>query len=102
MLRVPAIATLVIAAILLIHWLTAWAGAHHKLEAVDPLPEGRANYRITLDFPPERFHQLLLQDKGRLVGVRGNVVDMMDVEPGALRDIAGWYWVASVARWSGS
>ena len=43
--------------------------------AWEPLATGRANYRITLDFPPERFHQLLLQEKGRLVGVHGNVVE---------------------------
>ena len=101
MLKVPAIATGVIAAIVLIYWLVELAGAQRKLEAAAPLPAGRAHYRITLDFPPERFHQLLLQDQGRLVGVHGNVVDMMDVDPSALRDIAEHYWVASVARWSG-
>jgi hypothetical protein len=99
--KTPAIATAVLLAILLIYWSAALFGAHRKLTAFEPLPGGRAHYRITLDFPPERFHQLLLQEKGRLVGVHGNVVDMMDVEPGALRDIAEHYWVASVARWSG-
>src|SRR2546423_7765269 len=101
MLKVPAVATAVIAAIVLIYWLVGLAGAQRKLEAVAPLPVGRAHYRITLDFAPERFHQLLLHEKGRLVGVHGNVVDMMDVEPTALRDIAEHYWVAGVARWSG-
>jgi len=100
MLRLPAIATAVLAAILALYWAFAWAGASRKLAAIEPLPEGRASYRITLDFPPERFHQLFLQDKGRLVGVHGNVVDMMDVDPSALRAIAGHYWVASVERWS--
>jgi hypothetical protein len=99
--KTPAIATAVLLGIVLVYWLAALVGAHRKLEAVEPLPADRAHYRITLDFPPERFHQLLLQEKGRLVGVHGNVVDMMDVEPRALRDIAGNYWVAGVARWSG-
>jgi hypothetical protein len=100
MLRLPAIATAVVAAILALYWALAWAAADRKLAAVEPMSEGRASYRITLDFPPERFHQLYLQDKGRLVGVHGNVVDMMDVDPAALRAIAGHYWVASVERWN--
>src|SRR4051794_38271184 len=101
MLKVPAVATAVIVAILVIYWGGALLGAHRKLEAIEPLPSGRAHYRITLDFPPERFHQLVLQEKGRLVGVHGNVVDMMDVDLAALQDIAERYWVAGVARCSG-
>lgn len=100
MLKLPAAATAVVVAVLVAWWLMAWSGAARKLEGLEPLPQGRASYRITLEFPPERFHQLYLQDKGRLVGVHGNVVDMMDVEPSTLRSIAGHYWVASVARWS--
>ena len=100
MLKLPAAATGVVLAVVLGWWLVAWSGAARKLEPIEPLPQGRASYRITLDFPPERFHQLFLQDQGRLVGVHGNVVDMMDVEPAALRSIAGHYWVASVARWT--
>ena len=99
MLRVPAIATAVVAALVAVYWAVAWSGAQRKLAPLQPLLEARASYRVTLDFPPERFHQLYLQDKGRLVGVRGNVVDMMDVEPSAVRAIAGHYWVASVERW---
>ena len=99
MLRLPAIATAVVLAILGLYWALAWFAADRKLAAVEPLSEGRASYRVTLDFPPERFHQLYLQDKGRLVGVHGNVVDMMDVDAHALRAIAGHYWVASVERW---
>ena len=102
MLKLPAAATAVIVAVLVAYWLMGWSGAQRKLEVIEPLPEGRASYRITLEFPPERFHQLFLQDKGRLVGVHGNVVDMMDVESAALRAIAGHYWVASVAKWSGT
>jgi len=100
MLKLPVAATLVLLAIVLAWWLAAWSGAARKLEPIEPLPAGRASYRITLEFPPERFHQLFLQEKGRLVGVHGNVVDMMDLEPAALRSIAGHYWVASVARWN--
>ena len=99
--RVPLLATAVIAAALLVYWALAYAGGARKLQALEPLPGARANYRITLDFAPERFHQLVLQDKGRLVEVRGNTVFIMDVAPDALRDIARRYWVASIERWSG-
>lgn len=100
MLRVPAIATAVLVAIFVAYGLAAWSGAQRKLAPLEPLPQARGSYQVTLDFPPERFHQLFLQDKGRLVGVHGNVVDMMDVEPSALRSIAERYWVASIARWA--
>jgi hypothetical protein len=99
MLRVPALTSLVLALLLAAYWVAGTLGERDKLAALEPLP-ARADYRITLDFPPERFHQLFLQDKGRLVGVHGNVVDMMDVEPGALRAIARRYWVDSIARWT--
>ena len=101
MLRVPALATAVIAALLLTYWVLAWTGAARKLAPLEPVAEGRAHYRIALDFAPERFHQLVLQDLGRLVEVRGNTVYMMDVTPAALHDIAERYWVASIERWSG-
>jgi hypothetical protein len=101
MLRLPALATAVIVAAVLLYAGAGLAGAQRKLAPLAPLPHARASYRVTLDFAPERFHQLFLQDRGRLVGVHGNVVDMMDVEPAALRSIARQYWVASIARWSG-
>jgi hypothetical protein len=101
MLKLPIVATAVVVAALLLYGLFGVIGGQRKLAALEPLGEARASYRITLDFPPERFHQLLLQDKGRLVGVHGSVVDMQDVEPRALRDIARNYWVRAVERWAG-
>ena len=101
MLRLPLVATAAILAALLAYFVAGALGAQRKLAPIEPLSASRANYRVTLDFPPERFHQLFLQDRGRMVGVHGDVVDMMDVEPAALRDIARQYWVASIARWSG-
>lgn len=102
MLRLPAFATAVIAVTLLAYWLAGSIGAHDKLALVEPPPTDRGDYKITLAFAPERFHQVLLQEKGRLVEVRGNVVFMKDVDPPALRSIARNYWVESIARWSGS
>lgn len=102
MLRLPATATAVLLIALGAYWLTGLIGAQHKLGALEPPPSARGDYRITLAFAPERFHQVLLQEKGRLVEVRGNTVFMKDVDPKALRSIARNYWVEAVARWSGS
>ena len=101
MLRLSAATTVLLLAALFAYWLAGQIGAQHKLAAIEPAPHGRGDYRITLAFAPERFHQLLLQDKGRLVEVRGDTVFMKDVDPAALRSIARNYWVESVARWSG-
>ena len=101
MLRLPAAATAFVLLVLGAYWLAGVVGAHQKLAAIEPPPAARGDYRITLAFAPERFHQVLLQEKGRLVEVRGNTVFMKDVDPNALRSIARNYWVESVARWSG-
>jgi hypothetical protein len=101
MLKLPLAATITILAAVLAYLAAGAIGAERKLAPLEPLPAARANYRVTLAFPPERFHQLFMQDRGRMVGVHGDVIDMMDVEPRALRDIARQYWVASIAPWSG-
>ena len=101
MLRIPIWATIAIAGVVLASWIAALAGAHRKLAPLSPLDTPRGDYSITLDFPPERFHQLRLQDAGRLVEVRGNTVYMKDMAPAAVREIAGNHWVASIARWDG-
>jgi hypothetical protein len=99
--RVPAIASAVIAAVLAAWWIASLSAAHRKLASLAPVDAPRGHYRITLDFAPERFHQLRLQEAGRLVEVRGNTVFMMDVSPDDLRAIAGNYWVDHIARWDG-
>ena len=100
MLRMPAMATVCVIAAILAYWLSGIAAASSKLAAMEPLPP-RAHYAVTLAFPPERFHQLRLQDKGRVVEVRARTVYMMDVTPPALHDIAREYWVDAVAPWAG-
>lgn len=100
MLRIPAIATAVIVAIAIAWWAAATAAGDRKLAAI-AIAEPRGNYRITLDFAPERFHQVRLQEAGRLVEVRGDSVVMMDVPPAALRGIAREYWVRAIAPWDG-
>jgi hypothetical protein len=100
MLRMPAIATVCVIAAILTYWLSGLAAAGSKLAALEPLAP-RAHYAVKLAFPPERFHQLRLQDKGRVVEVRERVVYMMDVTPAALNEIAREYWVDAVAPWAG-
>jgi hypothetical protein len=101
MLRLPATATAFVLIALVAYWLAGVIGAQHKLSTIEPPPSAPGDYRITLAFAPERFHQVLLQQKGRLVEVRGNTVFMKDVAPAALRSIARNYWVEAVARWNG-
>jgi len=100
-LRVPVTATLVVIAVLAAWWMAATVAADRKLAALGAAPADRASYRIVLAFAPERFHQLRLQEAGRLVEVRERTVYMMDVTPAALRGIAGEYWVDGVASWDG-
>ena len=99
--RLPVAATAIIAIVLGGWWAESQWAAHRKLASLGSL-DPRGSYEIRLDFPPERFHQLRLQDAGRLVEVRERTVFMMDVEPSALRAIAGEYWVEAVSRWNRS
>jgi hypothetical protein len=99
--RVPVVATGIVAAVLVAWWVAAFVAAERKLAGVAPLTDSRGSYRITLEFAPERFHQLRLQEAGRLVEVRERTVYMKDVSPAALRAIAGEYWVDTVAAWEG-
>jgi hypothetical protein len=101
MLRLPAVATSLIAAVLIAWWIAGTLSAERKLAPLGAFGESRGHYRVTLDFPPERFHQVRLQEAGRMVEVRGNDVYMMDVVPAALHGIAREYWVRTIARWEG-
>ena len=101
MLRLPGIATVVVVVAVLLYVGAGFAGAARKLAAVEPVA-ARGDYAITLAFAPERFHQLRLQDQGRLVEVRAQTVYMKDVSASALAGIAREYWVVSIARWSGA
>ena len=101
MLRLPLLSTFVAAAAALLYWGAGESAASRKLAALGPLPP-KSNYAVTLAFPPERFHQLRLQDQGRLVEVRAQTVYMKDVSASALAGIAREYWVVSIARWSGA
>ena len=83
-LRLPVMATARIVVVLGGWWGEAQWAAHRKLASLGNL-DPRGSYEIRLDFPPERFHQLRLQEAGRLVEVRERTVFMMDVKPSGLR-----------------
>lgn len=100
MLRMPLLATLCVVGAIAGYWISGTAAASRKLATIEPLP-ARAHYAVTLSFPPERFHQVRLQDKGRVVEVRERTVYMMDVSPLALHDIAREYWVDGIVSWRG-
>lgn len=52
--------------------------------------------RVTLRFPPERFHVLVFQRFGRVSGTENNRVELRGVRPSNLRAVARPYWVARV------
>ncbi len=52
--------------------------------------------RITLRFPPERFHILVFQTFGRISGTEGDAVDVRGVPIQRVWGIAKLYWVKQI------
>jgi hypothetical protein len=100
MTRTPVVATMLVAGAAILYWGIGTIDGSRKLASLEPLPP-RAHYAVTLAFPPERFHQMRLQDQGRVVEVRERTVFIMDVTPASIRDVAREYWVDSIAAWAG-
>ncbi|MDR7419724.1 MAG: hypothetical protein QN178_12525 [Armatimonadota bacterium] len=57
---------------------------------------GTVDLRVTLRFPPERFHTLMMQRFGRVSGTEGHVIEVRSVPVERVRDIARLYWVKSI------
>jgi hypothetical protein len=77
----------------------ASVSARHKLDpALRPALERRqpVNIWVELPFPPEEFHIRYLQEQGTVTGVRGRVIHLVRVRPGAAWAIARQYWVVRV------
>jgi hypothetical protein len=74
-------------------WLTLAASA--KLAGLPPGAE-RINIRVTLAFPPERFHVQLLQTFGRVSGSEDNTVELRGVKRADLSGVARPYWVKRI------
>jgi hypothetical protein len=56
----------------------------------------RVNIRVTLPFPPERFHVLVFQRFGRVSGTEENSVEVRSVRKADLAALARPYWVRKV------
>ena len=54
---------------------------------------GPVRVSVILNFEPERFHTLFLQDYGRVMGVSGNEVRLRDVRPESVGALARVYWI---------
>jgi hypothetical protein len=93
------------AAVVLVLVIAAWQGwlwwqARAKISAdLRSYAAGRATVDlvITLRFPPERFHVLMFQRFGRVVGTEGRTVELRGVPAARLREIARFYWVERIA-----
>lgn len=59
-------------------------------------PHGTADLRVTLRFPPERFHILAMQRLGRVSGTEGNTIEVRGVPAARVREIARYYWVKQI------
>ncbi len=57
---------------------------------------GRFPVAVVLDFRPERFHILQLQQHGRVRGTDGTVVHLRSVSPEGVDALAELYWVAAI------
>jgi hypothetical protein len=70
--------------------LLAYASARDSVDLV-----------ITLRFPPERFHILMFQRFGRVVGTDGRTIELRGVPAARIREIARFYWVERLAPVAG-
>lgn len=96
-----------VTACLLVAWLAfqawTWSGGRTKLRAAGLAGRpGASHVELILAVSPEPFHMAIFQDAGRLIGVRGSSVFLMDVPPDQLQRLARAYWVRAVRPWSGT
>lgn len=62
----------------------------------DPDQRGRFAVDVVLDFPPERFHILELQEYGRVRGTTDNVLHLHMVTSDAVDAMARKYWIEEI------
>jgi hypothetical protein len=78
-------------------WIASQASAKMPADlAAYASPRGTVNLRITLPFPPERFHTLTLQRYGRVSGTEGNTIEVRGVSVERVKGIARVYWVKQI------
>lgn len=84
--------------------LVAWAvyeawlslAAPGKVTGAFPTDREKVAVRVTLPFPPERFHVMVFQRFGRVTGTDGNTVEVRGVPRTDLERLARPYWVERV------
>jgi len=64
-------------------------------------PAEKMNVRVTLPFPPERFHVLVFQRYGRVSGTLDNTIEVRGVTRANLASVARPYWVKKVEALGG-
>jgi hypothetical protein len=78
-------------------WIASQAAAKMPADLAAHLsPRGTVDLQVTLRFPPERFHILMLQRFGRVSGTDGHTVEVRGVPAERVRDIARFYWVERI------
>jgi hypothetical protein len=79
----------------------AWIGVTAAGKVADgvgsaPDPRGRFAVEVVLDFPPERFHMLQLQEHGRVRATDGHVIHLRSVSPDSVDAMARKYWISEI------
>ncbi|MBM3153461.1 MAG: hypothetical protein FJZ96_14860 [Chloroflexi bacterium] len=79
----------------------AWQGwlrvaASGKISAGLNTGAEKVNLLVTLPFPPERFHVIVLQRYGRVSGTQDNSIEVRGVRKEDVRAVARPYWVIRV------
>lgn len=91
---------LIVAALLITYQVWLLVQSTGKVEpgvGENPGSDGRFPVDVVLDFPPERFHILELQNHGRISGTDDTVVHLGSVSPAGTDALARLYWVDSIA-----
>ncbi|GGU12891.1 hypothetical protein [Nocardioides albus] len=68
---------------------------------LDPEPNGRFAVDVRLDFAPERFHILELQQHGRVSGSDGETVHLRGVSDAGVDALAHFYWIEEISPGEG-
>jgi hypothetical protein len=77
-----------------------WASGAGKLEAFGPEAGDVLAAEIVLAVVPEKFHMIILQDMGRLGGVKGNSVFLHDISGANVQMLAREYWITEIKPWT--
>ncbi|EYT54578.1 hypothetical protein H490_0106635 [Leucobacter sp. UCD-THU] len=99
--RHPTVATILIITVLLLGWnlamaVIAPAKVSGELSSAVASGDPKLRIAVTLNFEPERFHTLYLQDYGNVMKVDGDTVMLRSVAPADVSRIARLYWVNSL------